>query len=136
VVVACWLLVAAAALVIVTGTVVTASGPHGGDEEAERLDLVVGEVARVHGIAMLLFLALTATTLVMMRRGGADPSVERRGRVLLVALVAQAAVGYTQYFTGVPVVLVGVHVLGAVVVWVAVLQLALGTHTVVVPARA
>ena len=120
------LLIVAAVLTIVTGTVVTASGPHGGDEAAERLDLVVGDVARLHGIAMVLFLALTVSVLVMIRRGAAAASVERRGRELLVVLVVQAAVGYTQYFTGVPAFLVGIHVLGAALVWIAVLRFALG----------
>ena len=122
---ACRLLVAAAALVIVSGTIVTGSGPHAGDAEADRLDFVVGEVARLHGIAMVLFLALTLAVLWMARRGDAAPSVSQRLLELLVVLVAQAAVGYTQYFTGVPAFLVGVHVLGAALVWVAVVRVVL-----------
>jgi cytochrome c oxidase assembly protein subunit 15 len=122
---ACRLLVVAAALVIVSGTIVTGSGPHAGDAEADRLDFVVGEVARLHGVAMVLFLVLTLSVLWMARRGDAAPSVERRLRELLVVLVAQAAVGYTQYFTGVPAFLVGVHVLGAALVWVAVVRVVL-----------
>ena len=55
-------------------------------------------------------------------REEAPAAVTDAARVLLVVLVAQAAVGYTQWFTGVPAVLVGVHVLGAVAVWVAVLR--------------
>ncbi|HEX8802775.1 MAG TPA: COX15/CtaA family protein [Acidimicrobiales bacterium] len=126
VVTACRLLVVAAGLVVVTGTVVTGSGPHAGDEAADRLDFVVGDVARLHGIAVMLFLALTLAVLWMARRGDAAPGVERRLVHLLVVLVAQAAVGYTQYFTGVPALLVGVHVLGAALVWVAVLRVVLG----------
>jgi cytochrome c oxidase assembly protein subunit 15 len=45
--------------------------------------------------------------------------------VLLVAEVAQAAVGYTQYFTGVPALLVAIHVVGALAVWIAVVRLRL-----------
>jgi cytochrome c oxidase assembly protein subunit 15 len=40
--------------------------------------------------------------------------------------VAQAGVGYAQYFLGVPALLVAVHVAGAVAVWVAVLRFSLG----------
>lgn len=119
---ACRLLVVAAALVIVTGTIVTGSGPHAGDGRADRLDFVVGEVVPFHGVAMVLFLALTLSVLAMARRGDAAPPVARRLSQLLVVLVAQAGVGYTQYFTGVPALLVGVHVLGAVLVWIAVLR--------------
>jgi len=58
-------------------------------------------------------------------RTGAPSSVRRDADILLVVLVAQAAVGYSQYFTGVPVVLVGIHLLGAVCVWIAVLRFVL-----------
>jgi cytochrome c oxidase assembly protein subunit 15 len=131
------LLLVAAALVIVTGTIVTGSGPHAGDQRADRLDFVVGDVARIHGIAMLLFLGLTLLVLAMARRGDAAPSVGRRLTELLVVLVAQAAVGYTQYFTGVPALLVGIHVLGAALVWLAVVRVELGLSepvTAVAPA--
>ena len=58
--------------------------------------------------------------------GWRAPDAVRRGDLLLAALVAQAAVGYTQYFTGVPALLVGVHIAGATAVWVAVLRFNLG----------
>jgi cytochrome c oxidase assembly protein subunit 15 len=62
----------------------------------------------------------------MVRSGDGEPAVEHRLRVLLVVLALQAGVGYTQYFTGVPALLVGVHVLGAASVWIAVLRVRLG----------
>jgi cytochrome c oxidase assembly protein subunit 15 len=122
------LMVASAALAILLGTVVTGSGPHGGDESVRRLDFVVGDVARLHGAAVILFGLLTVATLLMLRRAGADAGVLRRGEVLLAVIVAQGAVGYAQYFTGVPVGLVAIHVFGSVCVWVAVLVFALGLH--------
>jgi cytochrome c oxidase assembly protein subunit 15 len=121
-------LVAAAAVVLVTGTVVTAAGPHGGDEDVERLDLFVPDVARVHGAAVVLLLVLTLVTLWWLRRESAPGPVRRAGEVFLAVLCGQAAVGYVQYFTDVPEVLVGLHVAGAVAVWVAVLHLALAVH--------
>jgi cytochrome c oxidase assembly protein subunit 15 len=114
--------VGAAALVIFTWTIVTGAGPHGGDENVRRLDFFVPDVARIHGIAENLFLVALLVTLWLLHRTSAPEVVRRDGQVLLLVLVAQAAVGYTQYFTGVPVLLVGVHVAGAVVVWVAVLR--------------
>ena len=119
------LLVATTALVLVLGTVVTASGPHAGDEQAERLDLAVGEVARLHGLAVVLLLALTLVTLWVLAREGAPPAVHAAARTLLTVEVAQAGVGYTQYFTGVPALLVGVHVVGALAVWLAATRFAL-----------
>ena len=129
---ACDLLLVAAGLALVLGTIVTGSGPHAGDEAADRLDFVVGDVARLHGTAVMLFLALTLVVLWMVRRGDGAPSVDLRLRALLVVLVLQAAVGYTQYFTGVPALLVGVHVLGAASVWIAVLRVRLGLSEPVV----
>jgi cytochrome c oxidase assembly protein subunit 15 len=116
-----WLIVAAA-IVLFTGTVVTGAGPHGGDENVRRLDFVVSDVARFHGIAVNLFLIAVLVTLWMLHRTRAPQRVRRDAQVLLAVLVAQAAVGYTQYLTGVPVVLVGVHVAGAAAVWIAVLR--------------
>jgi cytochrome c oxidase assembly protein subunit 15 len=116
------LLLVAAGLVIMTGTLVTGSGPHAGDERADRLDLVVGDVVRFHGAAMVLFLSLTLAVIWMVRRGSAAPRVEERLRALVVVLLAQAAIGYWQYFAGVPALLVGFHVFGAALVWIAVLR--------------
>jgi cytochrome c oxidase assembly protein subunit 15 len=116
------LVVAAAAVVVTTGTVVTATGPHAGDDRAARFGLVLTDVARVHGTAVLVLLALVLGLLRVLWQEEAPAAVTDAARVLLVVLVAQAAVGYTQWFTGVPAVLVGIHVLGAVAVWIAVLR--------------
>lgn len=128
-------LLAGAAVVVLTGTLVTASGPHAGDERAERLALEVGSVARVHGLAMIAFLALVVAVVRMAHRGDAAAPVVQRGHELLVVLVAQAALGYWQYFAGVPALLVGFHVLGATLVWIAVLRLWLSLDAPLVPSR-
>jgi cytochrome c oxidase assembly protein subunit 15 len=119
-------LVVACSIVLFTGTIVTGAGPHGGDEDVRRLDFSVTDVARVHGIAENLLLIAVLVTMWMLTRSGAPASVRRNATVLLVVLCGQAAVGYVQYFSGVPVVLVAVHILGAVSVWVATLQFVLG----------
>jgi cytochrome c oxidase assembly protein subunit 15 len=119
------LLLAAATLVLVLGTVVTASGPHAGDEQAERLDLVVGDVARLHGIAVVLLLALTLVTLWVLRREGAPARVHDAASTLLAVEVAQGAVGYAQYFSGVPAWLVAIHIVGAIAVWLATIRFVL-----------
>jgi cytochrome c oxidase assembly protein subunit 15 len=115
--------VAVAGLVIFLGTIVTSSGPHGGDEKAERLPFLLPDVTRLHGIAVMLFLAVTLVTMWRLRKAGVAPLIMRRSEVLLAVLVAQAALGYVQYFTGVPAVLVAFHIAGATAVWVAVLRL-------------
>lgn len=109
-----WATLAAAAVVVFTGTIVTGSGPHAGDLAAERLGFHVEDVARVHGITVVV---LCAITLVMRAAGPA--ALRRSANVLLVVIAAQAAIGYTQYFTGVPALLVGAHIVGAICVWIA-----------------
>ncbi len=116
------LTVVVAALVLFLGTVVTSSGPHGGDENAERLNLAVPEVARFHGASVVLFLGLVLVTLWRVRSAGGLADVLRRGEVVLAVSVAQAALGYIQYFNGVPALLVGFHVAGATAVWIATLR--------------
>src|SRR5438874_2188254 len=83
----------------VTGTIVTGSGPHGGDTRAQRFPFLPTDVARVHSIMVMLFLGLTLLNLTLLRRAGAPEVSLRRATFLLGAIVAQAAVGYTQYLT-------------------------------------
>jgi cytochrome c oxidase assembly protein subunit 15 len=121
------LMVATTFVVLVAGTVVTATGPHGGDENAERLSRFdIAEVVRSHAIAAWTLLALTVVALAWLRRSGAPRDVDRRGAALVGAILLQGGIGYTQYFVGVPPLLVGLHVAGSIVVWVAVLQFHLG----------
>jgi len=120
-------LVLAAVAAILTGTLVTGSGPHGGDEEVERLPFLIHTVARIHGVTVVCFLLLVLATGWRLRRlDSAAPDLWRRYSTLLVVLVAQAAVGYTQYLTDVPALLVGIHVAGATALWIAVLTFHLG----------
>lgn len=111
-----------AAYVLVSGTIVTGTGPHSGDiTAAERLPYFLPDVARLHsGGVIVLSVLVLAVSLWAWPRPAADP-VRRSILWLLGAIVAQGAIGYTQYFTGVPAILVGVHVLGSIVVWIAVL---------------
>jgi cytochrome c oxidase assembly protein subunit 15 len=114
-----------AALVILTGTVVTGSGPHAGDEDAKRLPFTVYATARVHGLALIAFLAVVVAIVVRLRREGAPAAVFRRAQELLTVLVLQAAVGYTQYFSDVPALLVALHVFGASLMWMSMVRFTL-----------
>ncbi len=124
-------LVVVATVVVVTGTVVTGSGPHSGDvpgiaQRATRLDFYIPDVARIHGTSAMVLLALVLVTLALVYRTRAPRPVVNRLTVLLVVLVAQAGVGYAQYFNGIPALLVGFHVAGATALWAATLWFALG----------
>lgn len=116
------LLVIVSAITLFTGTIVTGTGPHGGDENVDRLRLDITEVARLHSMTVWVFLVLTIVTVFMLHRNGAPTGVDRRAKVLVAAIVVQGAIGYVQYFTGVPPALVLLHVLGSVLVWIAALS--------------
>jgi cytochrome c oxidase assembly protein subunit 15 len=128
-------LVGLAFLVLVTGTLVTGSGPHSGDEVADRLPFAVTTVARIHSATVWVFLLAVLIVLRRVSGGEADPVVVGRGRLLAGAIVAQGTLGYVQYAAGVPELLVGAHVLGSVLVWVAVLQLHLALTEPIPPAE-
>jgi cytochrome c oxidase assembly protein subunit 15 len=98
---------------MLTGPAVTGTGPHAGDAEARRFGWFLPDVVRVHSIDMWLFLAVVVVLLVRLARGGAPRDVLRRGSALLVVIVAQGAIGYTQYELGIPAWLVALHIVGA-----------------------
>ena len=121
-----------ALLVLTTGTLVTGTGPHGGDPTATRFDFNLRTVAQLHSFTMWAFgLSALGLALRLVRRRGpqdgtVDPLIRALGRLLL-AVCVQGTIGYAQYLWGVPPLLVAAHVLGAVLVWWAALQLPLAT---------
>jgi cytochrome c oxidase assembly protein subunit 15 len=126
-----------ACAVLVTGTVVTGAGPHSGDAgnsaevslRATRLDVSIPSAARVHGTTVVIFLVAVVVLLVVLVRTRASRLLYRRVGLLLGLLVAQAAVGYIQYFNDIPALLVGIHVAGATAVFAAAVGVLLGCRT-------
>lgn len=102
-------------IVIVLGTIVTGSGPHAGDEKAERFGFDIRTVSWLHADAVIALLGLTAALYILVRN---DSQLLRRVRVFLLIALAQGAIGYIQYFTGIPEILVAAHLLGATLVWI------------------
>jgi cytochrome c oxidase assembly protein subunit 15 len=86
----------------------------------------ITEVVRFHAGSAWLLLGLTVAAMAWLRRSGAPRAVDLRGAALVAAILAQGALGYLQYFSGVPPLLVGLHVAGSIVVWIAVLRFHLG----------
>jgi cytochrome c oxidase assembly protein subunit 15 len=105
------------AAVLVAGTLVTAAGPHAGDRSPSRtvprLKIEITTLVHVHSSLLVAYLALLiGLGFGLLAVGAARPIMLRLG-VLAALVCAQAAVGTTQYFTGVPAALVAVHVAGA-----------------------
>ncbi len=124
---------------VVTGTFVTASGPHGGDEDVARLGYELDDVTRVHAVSVIALVVLSLSFLGWLTgaaRRVASARVEQVRRALvtcLVVMAAQASIGYVQYLNELPVVLVGLHIAGATALVVSVTRLVL---TVALPTTA
>jgi len=103
--------------VLVTGTLVTGAGPHAGDKSAEipvrRLQIEISTLVHAHASLLEIYLALLVALGFALVAVKAPGDVRQRLVVLVVLVFAQAGVGVVQYFTGVPAVLVAVHVAGA-----------------------
>jgi cytochrome c oxidase assembly protein subunit 15 len=98
---------------VYTGTVVTGSGPHAGDEEARRFGFDISSVARVHGASVIVTLSLVLALVMVARRHDDWRRLDAPIETLLVVGLLQAAVGYVQYFNDIPALLVGIHIAGA-----------------------
>ena len=112
-----WLLTAVSAAVIAIGVVVTGSGPHAGDEDAKRTGLDPAAVSQAHADLVFLLIGLTVAMWFALRAVRAPRTAVRAALALLIIELSQGLIGFVQYFTRLPVVLVGVHMLGAALVW-------------------
>ncbi len=103
-------------LVVALGTVLTGSGPHAGDEDARRFGFEIRGVATLHAEAVIALLGITLALYIAARN---YPEIIRAIIIFTIITLAQGVLGYIQYFTGIPEILVGFHLLGAVLVWIA-----------------
>jgi cytochrome c oxidase assembly protein subunit 15 len=114
------LLVVASAAVVIVGVMVTGSGPHAGDEDAKRNGLDPQNIAQVHADLVFLLLGLAVATWLALR--AVRSAAARPAGVFLVIVLAQGLVGFVQYVTHLPALLVGAHMAGACVVWLGTLS--------------
>ncbi|MET0146567.1 MAG: COX15/CtaA family protein [Ilumatobacteraceae bacterium] len=127
-----WAIATVTALAIIAGTVVTGAGPHAGDEDVQRFGIAISSAARIHGTTVLLAIGLAVGLALHLQRVPADRQV-LQGTVsswIFIGLL-QGAIGYIQYFNGVPELLVGLHVAGATALWSMTVWLVLATSTAV-----
>lgn len=110
---------------VVTGTVVTATGPHAGDEDAVRFGFAIHTVAKIHGTTVLATIACVA--FLLWRSRGKDRALESKVSRLLGIAISQALVGYVQYLADVPALLVAIHIALAALVWLALVDVVLVT---------
>ena len=121
-------LLALTAAVLAVGTVVTGSGPHSGDAAAGRTGLDPAAMSQLHADLVFLLVGGTVGLWVALRATGAPAGAVRAALVLLGVELAQGLVGFAQYFNDLPVLLVGVHLVGSCVVLVAAVRVVLATR--------
>ena len=103
-------------VVIILGTIVTGSGPHAGDAQAKRFGYDIRTVAWLHADVVIFLLGITLAFYVAQ---GTSQETKKAITIFSVVALAQGGIGYIQYFTGVPEILVAAHLLGATLVWIA-----------------
>lgn len=115
-----WLLLGLVALLLITGTLVTGAGPHAGDSaEVHRMPLDWEQITRLHAVVALGVLGLTALLRWTLAVHGAPTRAKTAASLLLISLAAQSVIGSVQSLTGLPEIVVGTHLLGAALVWIA-----------------
>ncbi|MGV9250243.1 COX15/CtaA family protein [Streptomyces sp. NPDC003697] len=121
-----WFLTAAAVLLVAAGTVVTGAGPHAGDsQEVARIPVDWETVTKLHAVLAWIVVTLTFALWFVLKAVDAPGAPLHRTRELFLVLLAQGVIGYVQYFTHLPEVLVGAHMLGSCLVWIGVLRVLL-----------
>ena len=103
-------------LVLVAGTIVTGSGPHAGDEKAQRFGFYPQVVSWIHADLVIALIVLAVMLLLIAHQSRMSLLVRRIGIFLLIAF-SQGVIGYIQYFTGLPEALVAAHLIGSTLVW-------------------
>ncbi|WP_374223679.1 MULTISPECIES: COX15/CtaA family protein [Micromonospora] len=113
--------------VLVVGTWVTGSGPHAGDHGAARNGLDPETISQVHADGVFLLIGLSVALIFAFRAVGAQRAT--RAAIVLVAVeLGQGLIGFVQYFTHVPAILVGAHMLGSCLVLLAALSVQWSTR--------
>lgn len=122
-------IVALSGIAIVFGTLVTGTGPHAGDERAIRLGFDLRTITRAHSMFVLLCVGLTLFLFVRIKKQTKEWEILGLPlEIFLAAAVAQGALGYLQYFSGVPAQMVALHVALAIAVWISALRLGLAAR--------
>ena len=103
-------------IVLILGTIVTGSGPHAGDATAPRFSFDLRTVAWLHADVVIALLGITFAFFVVQ---GTSVNTKKRLKIFLAIALGQGLIGYVQWFTDLPEILVGFHLAGSTLVWIA-----------------
>jgi cytochrome c oxidase assembly protein subunit 15 len=114
---------AVVAAMLAAGTVVTGTGPLAGAGAVPRFHFPLAGVTQLHADVGWLLGGLALPLAAGLQLTRAPARAVRLGWALVALIGLQGAIGYTQYFTGLPAGLVWVHVCGSTLIWIAALYL-------------
>jgi cytochrome c oxidase assembly protein subunit 15 len=107
---------AASFLVLFLGTLVTGSGPHAGDATAERFPFDLRTMAWLHADAVIALFGITFGLFVV---HGVSAHTKKRLKIFVAIALSQGLIGYVQWYLDLPELMVGLHLVGSTLVWIA-----------------
>jgi len=102
--------------VLFLGTLVTGSGPHAGDATAERFPFDLRTMAWLHADSVIALFGITFGLFVV---HGVSAHTKKRLKIFVAIALSQGLIGYVQWYLDLPELMVGLHLVGSTLVWVA-----------------
>ena len=103
-------------LVLFLGTLVTGSGPHAGDATAERFPFDLRTMAWLHADSVIALFGITFGLFVV---HGVSDHTKKRLKIFVAIALSQGLIGYVQWYLDLPELVVGLHLVGSTLVWIA-----------------
>ena len=103
-------------LVLFLGTLVTGSGPHAGDATAERFPFDLRTMAWIHADSVIALFGITFGLFVV---HGVSAHTKKRLKIFVAIALSQGLIGYVQWYLDLPELMVGLHLVGSTLVWIA-----------------
>ena len=103
-------------LVLFLGTLVTGSGPHAGDATAARFPFDLRTMAWLHADSVIALFGITFGLFVV---HGVSPHTKKRLKIFVAIALSQGLIGYVQWYLDLPELIVGLHLVGSTLVWIA-----------------
>jgi cytochrome c oxidase assembly protein subunit 15 len=108
--------IAVSFLVLFLGTLVTGSGPHAGDATAPRFPFDLRTMAWLHADSVIALFGITFGLFVV---NGVSAHTKKRLKIFVAIALSQGLIGYVQWYLDLPELIVGLHLVGSTLVWIA-----------------
>ncbi|MGW3073071.1 COX15/CtaA family protein [Kitasatospora sp. NPDC001132] len=126
-------LVTVIGLLVAAGTLVTGAGHHPGTPKdnkiVPRIPIDYDRLAQFHADFAFVSVGLAIAVIFVFAAVKAPQPARARAKELLAVLLLQGVLGFIQYFTDAPELMVGLHMLLAALTWIAALRVPLALRT-------